>query len=313
MKAQLLPAATRQAFPFLVEPRDGQRRRQLPSLRGRKIRLRKPDTRMNRRMSPHHKRRRAWAVVAAFGVGSLLTGLIVWEPVISRSIVEHPYLTVQEIQVDLGDTAETARRISPSEIQEWSGLQAGMPLLQVDPWQVEARLTSHPWIRDAHVGLELPQRVHLRVQTRQPIAIVRREEPTYLDRNGECFPDPMPQHALDLPYVSGLDGISLETPTAHQALAGARQLLALTQLWRQPLSEIHWSEQHGFTLFASERQATIWLGWETVPDKLVQVGRVLEAWPENGPAAVFDARFANQVVVRPFSDSATSKGEEDYV
>ena len=313
MKAQVLPAATRQAFPFLVEPGDGQRRRRPPRSLAKKIRLKKPDTRMNRRMSPHHKRRRAVAAMVAFGVGGLLVGLIVWEPVITQSIVEHPYLTVQEIRVELGDPKETAGRISPSEVQEWSGVRVGMPLLKVDPWQIEARLISHPWIRGAQVELELPQRVYLRVQMRQPVAIIRRAEPTYLDQNGEFFLDPTWPIALDLPYVSGLDGLSLESPTARQALAGVYQLLTLTQLWPQPLSETHWSEQQGFTLFLAERQATIWLGWETVPDKLVQVGRVLEAWPEDGPAAVFDARFANQVIVRPFSDSAASKGEENYV
>ena len=91
---------------------------------------------------------------------------------------------------------------------------------------------------------------------------------------------------------------------------------------RDQVSEIHWDAQHGYTLFLAQRQATIQFGWHIIPEKFVHIGRVLEAWPADGPAAVFDARFADQIVVRPVSQKRSpqaharhhsAKGEDDYV
>lgn len=297
----------RSASPFMVPP--APRRRSLFALsRGqggkRDERASKPflgtglfnsrDQRQNRRTARAPRCRRSWYVGAALVVG--LSGVLdmAWSAC-SRYVMQHPYFTVQEIVVNSDGP------FSAEEVQRWGGLAPGMNLWMIDPAQVEARLRAHSWIHTAQVRREFPQRVYLTVRTRRPIAIVLHQSLTYLDDTGVCFAGRQYGAALDLPYVSGLRALPLNTPIARSALTGVSHLLSLANLWQEPLSEIHWDQQQGYTLFLARRRITIRLGWHTTPEKFAQVGMALAAWPLDGPAAVFDARFADQVVVRPYA------------
>jgi hypothetical protein len=74
------------------------------------------------------------------------------------------------------------------------------------------------------------------------------------------------------------------------------------QFWAEPVSEIRWDRKTGYTVFLARRHLAIRLGWETGPEKFTQVKTVLTQWPADGPPALLDVRFMNQVVVRPFLD-----------
>ena len=82
------------------------------------------------------------------------------------------------------------------------------------------------------------------------------------------------EQELDLPYVTGLDGVALET--SDRADGVTRQPAAIIvdgQLWAEPLSEIHWDPRRGTPYFLTHRRLTIRLGWETAPEKFAQVAR----------------------------------------
>jgi hypothetical protein len=174
---------------------------------------------------------------------------------------------------------------------------------EIDPEQAENRLLTHSWIQTAQVRRDFPQRIHVAVGARRPVAIVLHDAPTYLDDTGVCFTRSKGELEFDLPYVSGFAGMALDAPAVGTALAGVLRLLSLARLWPEPLSEIHWDPQQGYTLFLEHRRVTIRLGWETTPEKFAQVALVLADWPVDGPAALFDARFADQIVVRPYADA----------
>jgi cell division protein FtsQ len=218
-----------------------------------------------------------------------------------RYVERHPYFTVQEFIVD-----ESAG-FSQDDVREWSGITVGMSMWEVDPVQVKRQLLSHSWIQSAQVRRDFPQRVYVSVSVRRPVAIVLYDGFMYLDEAGACFKKPEKSPAADLPYVSGFAGLSLDAPRVRSALDGVLRLLSLSHLWQESLSEIHWDEQRGYTLFLEQRRVTIHLGWETAPEKFTQIGVVLAEWPHDAPAAVFDARFADQIVVRPY---AGANGEQ---
>jgi cell division septal protein FtsQ len=257
------------------------------------VRWRKARVRENRR-TRHRSRRSKYAggFLLAASLGVLDLGWSVLVPYATH----HPYFTVGDITVD------SDGHFSEQEIQEWSGLTVGMNLWEVDPPQVEARLLARPWIQTAEVKREFPQRVSITVKPRRAVAIVTRPSPTYLDDTGVCFPAADTTVEVDLPYVSGFAALPLDTPAVQTALAEVLHLLSLTRLWQQPLSEIYWDPHQGYTLFLARRRVTIRLGWETTPEKVAQVGVALQTWPPDGPPALFDARFVNQVIVRPYTD-----------
>ena len=227
-------------------------------------------------------------VVAGFGGG----GDVAWS-VVTHYAAQHPYFAVQDIQVS------SHGRFSIEQIRTWSGLALGMDLWAIDPPQVEAHLLAQPWIHTARVRREFPDRVHIAVSIRRPVAIVWRQPFTYLDNTGAYFVVQEGEREIDLPYISGLEKLSLDTPTARVVLADVVYLLSLAHLWRESLSEIHWDQRQGYTLFLVDRPVTIHVGKEATPEKFAQVRTVLDTWPVDRPAALFDARFARQVVVRP--------------
>ena len=148
--------------------------------------------------------------------------------------------------------------------------------------------------------------LHIAVSARKPVAAVVHENLVYLDESGACFAKPEQSPVADLPYVSGLTQLSLDSPSARSALEGVLRLLSLSRLWQEPLSEIHWDPQQGYTLFLERRRVTIRLGWETAPEKFAQIGIVLAEWREDAPAAIFDARFAGQIVVRAYAEEKST-------
>jgi cell division protein FtsQ len=258
------------------------------------VRWQKARVRENRRTTRHSKRGKyAGGFLLAATLGVLDLG---WS-VLAPYAVHHPYFTVGDITID------TDGPFAEQEIQEWGGVRLGMSLWEIDPTQVEARLLAHPWIQTAEVKREFPQRVFVTVKTRRAVAVVLRRSLTYLDDTGVCFTAPAHHPDFDLPYVTGFADLSLDAPLAQTALAEVLHLLSLTRLWQEPLSEIRWEQHQGYTLFLARRRVTIRLGWETTPEKVAQLGVALQTWPAGGPAALFDARFANQVIVRPYTDA----------
>ena len=287
-------------------------------------------TRPNRRTRPSqpavHRVVQTRLVTFALCSIALLGGLSIWVPALKHAIIQHPYFTVQKIVV------HSDGGLSHADVQEWSKIRTGASIFEIDPWQIEAELLTQPWVASAVVKRDLAA-VHIQVHARRPVAIIRGVPGSYLDQQGTSFFDPSEQSQgvqRDLPYISGVAALPLDTPQARQVLVEVHQLLSLARLWRNSgpgsrrdqVSEIHWDAQHGYTLFLSHRQATIRVGWHIIPEKFVHIGRVLETWPVDGPAAVFDARFADQIVVRPASQERpqqahardrSAKGEEDYV
>jgi cell division septal protein FtsQ len=241
--------------------------------------------------------RPGWCV----GVGLLVTGLgggggALWS-IVTHYAAHHPYFALQDIEVS------SDGRLSVEQIRRWSGLKHGMNLWEVNPQHVEKRLHAQAWVQTADVRREFPQRVHVTVTSRRPVAIILRKPFTYLDDTGTYFVVQEGGDDIDLPYVSGLEHISLDTPASRAVLAEIVHLLSLVHLWREPISEIHWDPRRGYTLFLMGRQVSILLGKETTPEKFTQLRSVLEIWPVGRPAVLFDARFAHQVVVRPEANS----------
>lgn len=213
---------------------------------------------------------------------------------VAQYVEHHPYFTVQEVVID--ESAGFAQEL----VQEWSGVSVGMSMWDVDPERVESQLLSRSWIQTAQVRRAFPRQVHLAVSVRQPIAIVMHNPPLYLDESGTYFRNPEWEVPMNLPYISGFSEVTLEAKEVREALAAVPHLLELARVWKEPLSEIHWEAREGYSLFLEQRQVTIRLGQEYSQGQFARVGEVLARWHLEAPA-VFDARFADQVVVRPYA------------
>lgn len=209
----------------------------------------------------------------------------------------HDYFAVAQIVV------ETDGQLNRRAVLDWTGLVPGGSLFDVSVRTVEDRLRHHPRVRTASVTREFPQRVRVTIRERRAIAAIRGARPdaaAFLDRSGESFVS-VAAASDDLPYVSGLERMPLDAPTARTVLADVSACLALSRELGVPVSEIRWDARQGYTLVVDGPQVVVRLGH--APERTVfhRLRLVLTAWSAERPASVFDTRFADRIIVSPLT------------
>lgn len=254
--------------------------------------------RENRRKRQHRREHRGrllgmCVLVAGLG-GGIDTGWL-W---LRAYITHHPYFALGEIQVNTG------QRLTPEEVISWSRVAEGMSLWEVSPTEIEERLKTHPWIRAAHVQRKLPQRLAITVVERQPVAILAGGPFTYLDETGETIAKLTSTDDWDFPYVTA--PITSVTPSTAGVVEQVPEMLAIIRQsgWPDPVSEVHIDQAGGFSLSLTGHRITIVLAKEGWQEQIPHLAAVLRLWHNQGSQpALMDARFAGQIIVRPWQGS----------
>jgi cell division protein FtsQ len=133
-------------------------------------------------------------------------------------------LEVREVYV------EGRERTDKRALRQALGVVRGEPILAVDPETVRARLLELPWVADARVIRYLPDRVHVRLFERRPLALWQRGGVyALLDRTGTVIEGP----GLDLGDAARYR--HLRVLVGEAAPAHANELFALLssepELW----------------------------------------------------------------------------------
>ena len=175
------------------------------------------------------------------------------------------------------------KRLQPDLILQLAKLGPGTNLLALKPMQVEQALETHPWIARASLTRKWPQRLHLSIQERDPMALVQAGEIYYVDQKGTLFKPLSPGDPHDFPVITGLprEFFSPGEGALPETMARINQLMNLLKGARPPLnlenvSEIHVDRERGLTLFANGLGAGVDLGMGQYQEKL---SRLAQAWP----------------------------------
>jgi cell division protein FtsQ len=179
---------------------------------------------------------------------------------------------------------EGAKRLSRSLVLEQSKVRPGVSLLAIRPGQVERSLMTHPWIARAEVSRQWPHSLHLKIQERDPVALVQfGEELLYMDRQGMIFKPLSPGDPHNFPVITGLTPEQFRHPAAGppQVVAQAFQLMDVLKKTSPPLnleniSEIHVDLERGFTLYANGVGVGLDLGLKEYGEKLQKFAQL---WP----------------------------------
>ena len=236
---------------------------------------------------------RIGALAAVCGV-SLACVLWIGVPWSLHRIASHHYFALGTIEI------EGNHRLDRSEVLRWAGVSEGRSVWGAAPGVVRARLLSHPWIRQAQVQREFPNRLTLSLQERQPVAIVLLDGPRFVDRYGRVLGPLRDDDSRDFPIISGLDG----TEVADFSGIGLHRALQLLR-WSERLhsadavSEIHVDRERGLTVFPRRTAVAVVLGWGRWREKLQRSARVLAAWEgQVDRLTAVDLSFRDLVVVR---------------
>jgi cell division protein FtsQ len=226
--------------------------------------------------------RQTWvrALVGLFGV-VILAGLS-----LGLVVGYHHLLTCSMFCIkDINDIeVEGARHLSRRVVLHQARLGIGTNLLALRPGQVERALMAHPWIAKAELSRKWPHRIHIRIQERDPLALVQvGEDLYYVDRQGTLYKPLSPGDPHNFPVITGLK------PEQFQSVAGALpevvaqafQLLDVLKKTPPPLnleniSEVHVDLERGFTLYANGLGAALDLGFKDYSEKLQKFAQL---WP----------------------------------
>jgi cell division protein FtsQ len=128
--------------------------------------------------------------------------------------------TVQEVVV------QGRRRAQGDHILNALGYGRGDPMLAVDPATAKARLEALDWVEIAAVGRRFPDRIHLVINERQPLALWQRDRRLVLvDHAGQVIAGQDPRDFPNLPLVVGDDGPA-HLPALQEVVAGDTELAA---------------------------------------------------------------------------------------
>lgn len=150
---------------------------------------------------------------------------------------------------------EGTARADRDVLRHLAHLPSGTPLWRVDRAAVAASVQTHPWIRDATVTVEWPDRVRVVVEEHQVAALLVRDDALYaLGRTGDVFVEAA-RTDLDHPLLTGF------TPEVEQRRRGFQRLAAPDAIAiidgldarglvsRSDVSEVAFSPTSGFTVY----------------------------------------------------------------
>jgi cell division protein FtsQ len=183
-----------------------------------------------------------------------------------------------------------ARRLTPEVILHLAHLGPDTNLLALRPGRVEQALMAHPWIARAELTREWPHRIKLRIQEREPVALVQLgEELYYIDRQGGLFHPLSPGDPHNFPVITGLKPENLKHPEGSLPPLVAKTFQLLDVLKKAPasfspknVSEIHLDPDRGFTLYVNGLGAGLELGFDDYLEKLNKFAQVLPTMAEKG-------------------------------
>lgn len=204
---------------------------------------------------------------------------------------------------------EGTRRLSRDDILAAAGLKLGENLFSLDVEAAQRALTQSPWVKQAKVTRQLPNRVLVQVHERQAQASLLANGKTFLvDETGQPFKEVGIGDPHDLALITGLslDAFAHEPELEHERLRGVLALireyehLGIAQAY--PAEEAHLDASGAVTLSVGSNGIALHLGHAPFKQRLLRAERVLTRALRQGgtPSVVFldNEAHPERVVVR---------------
>ena len=257
----------------------------------------------NKKNSYRKKRRQIrrglrWAL-HLFLVGMAFAFLSLSFVCVYRALLSSPLLRVTRIQVS------GCQRLAPQTVIEQAGIPSGVNILSLDLRDVSHRLTNHPWIAAALNSREIPDRIRIEIEERQPVALVKGHQFYLMDSKGACFTHAVPSEHPGLPIINGTNlealGPDCRLPREFSVLIeNLHRECRLKLPWRH-ISEISWDNRTGLSIFMVRGGIQVDLGSSEYGPKIVRLKRALRYLKERGIHAQLrgiDLSHGNRVFVR---------------
>ncbi len=200
-------------------------------------------------------------------------------------------------------------RSQPEAILREMQIRPGTSLLAVQPLKVEQALLQQPWIEAAELSRVWPDRVRLIVREHQPVALVKIDKKLYLmNSRGIIFKAMEPHDPHEFPVITGLELEHFQRVGGNKTplLAKVFDFMELLQekdtfLSWQTVAEIHVDAERGFTIYPTDLNIGLSLGFRDYKQKLANLQKVLPHIKQHGELAKIDRidlNYPQRVLVR---------------
>ena len=95
-----------------------------------------------------------------------------------RYVMESPFFNILDITID-GNI-----NLNRDDILSAANIKIGQNIFSVNTGEIYKRLKGHPWIKDTAVKKEMPDRLKIKVNEREPVAILKSNELYLIDDEG---------------------------------------------------------------------------------------------------------------------------------
>ncbi len=223
----------------------------------------------------HRARRHAGGVIRELGRVMLLMGAIAAVTVallIGYDWITHsPSLALRETIV------RGCKELTEKEILALAAIRPAANILAVNPDAIARRIRSNPWIKEAFIGREFPDRLVVVVQERKAVALLQRDGGLDLiDSDGAPFKKMEPGDEANLPVLTGFvssgrtnEALLKQSIALLDYLAGTNSAPAIGTV-----SEVHGNETFGLSLF-TDTGLCLQLGFDGFESKFQRLTSVM--------------------------------------
>jgi cell division protein FtsQ len=187
----------------------------------------------------------------------------------------------------------------------------------VNLFNIQENLKTQPFVRSVCVTRQYPDAINLQIDERTPIATLSTKQLRYIDEEGFLLPFIETAVRLDLPIITGVQGIEqtavgkVDTnKEIHEAIAILQRAVAIDSTLYRFISEINMKNGDDIILYSAESAVPIILGRENYAKKLLMLQTFWNNFIRSQNTQrlqQIDLRFNDQVVVRWLTDDQQAK------
>lgn len=178
----------------------------------------------------------------------------------------------------LGETVvKGCEKIDKEEVIELAGIVPSMNVLSANLKRMARQIETNPWVKDASVGRELPNRLVIDITEREPIALMRDDVDIFIvDSDGEVFKSFEVCDRVDFPVLVGFwENGRVKESLLKEAVELSRCLRREGRFPSFPdVSEIEGDEIFGLSLYTNNRMV-LNLGFGKYDMKLDRLQKIL--------------------------------------
>jgi cell division protein FtsQ len=251
-----------------------------------------------------------------------LVGLVGFAVFNLAMILAHDWLTQTRLLPIAAVDVEGAQRLTAVAVRQRAQIGPRDNILSVNLGAARRRLQAHPWIAEAKVIREIPDRIIIRIREHECRAVLNLDRPYLLSADGVVFKVREAGECGEVPMISGIDyadlgldgqpwGAALQTAldlldTRRNPAAGGRQI---------EIREIRADPDLGLTLFvhAPGREPpdhTVVLGFADWPPKYKKLEAIQSYLDRRGlmpDARIFNLRDPDRIVISPGAGPAAEE------